>query len=108
MTAATLDEDEERGRRDRRGRHAHRAAPRPGRRQPLGGQAPGLRRAWSDFEGDWYHTARWPQEGVDFAGKRVAVIGTGSTGIQAIPRIAEQAEHLVVFQRTPNYSHARA
>jgi cyclohexanone monooxygenase len=57
-----------------------------------------------DFEGDWYHTARWPREGVDLGGRRVAVIGTGSTGIQAIPRIAEQAEHLVVFQRTPNYS----
>ena len=57
-----------------------------------------------DFEGDWYHTARWPSEGVDLRGRRVAVIGTGSTGIQAIPRIAAQAEHLVVFQRTPNYS----
>jgi cyclohexanone monooxygenase len=61
---------------------------------------PGL----EDFEGDWHHTARWPREGVDLRGRRVAVIGTGSTGIQAIPRIAEQAEHLVVFQRTPNYS----
>jgi cation diffusion facilitator CzcD-associated flavoprotein CzcO len=57
-----------------------------------------------DFEGDWYHTARWPREGVDLRGRRVAVIGTGSTGIQAIPRIAEQAERLVVFQRTANYS----
>jgi cation diffusion facilitator CzcD-associated flavoprotein CzcO len=57
-----------------------------------------------DFEGDWYHTARWPREGVDLRGRRVAVIGTGSTGIQAIPRIAAQADHLVVFQRTPNYS----
>jgi cation diffusion facilitator CzcD-associated flavoprotein CzcO len=57
-----------------------------------------------DFEGDWYHTARWPREGVDLRDRRVAVIGTGSTGIQAIPRIAEQAERLVVFQRTANYS----
>ena len=56
------------------------------------------------FEGDWYHTARWPHEGVDFTGRRVGVIGTGSTGIQAIPRIAEHAEHLYVFQRTPNFS----
>jgi cyclohexanone monooxygenase len=61
---------------------------------------PGLER----FEGDWYHTGRWPHEGVDFAGKRVAVIGTGSSGIQSIPVIAEQAEDLVVFQRTANYS----
>jgi cation diffusion facilitator CzcD-associated flavoprotein CzcO len=56
------------------------------------------------FEGEWFHTARWPTDGVDFTGRRVAVIGTGSTGIQAIPWIASQAEHLYVFQRTPNYS----
>jgi cyclohexanone monooxygenase len=56
------------------------------------------------FEGDWYHTGRWPHEGVDFTGKRTAVIGTGSSAIQAIPIIARQAEHLYVFQRTPNYS----
>jgi cyclohexanone monooxygenase len=56
------------------------------------------------FQGDWYHTGRWPHEGVDFTGKRVAVIGTGSSGIQSIPLIARQAEHLVVFQRTPNFS----
>ncbi len=56
------------------------------------------------FEGEVYHTAHWPHAGVDFAGKRVAVIGTGSSGIQSIPIIAEQAEQLYVFQRTPNYS----
>jgi cation diffusion facilitator CzcD-associated flavoprotein CzcO len=56
------------------------------------------------FEGQWFHTAQWPQDGVDFTGRRVAVIGTGSTGIQAIPQIAEQAAQLYVFQRTPNYS----
>jgi cyclohexanone monooxygenase len=56
------------------------------------------------FEGDWYHTGAWPKEGVDFTGKRVALIGTGSTGIQATPVIAEQADHLWVMQRTPNYS----
>lgn len=61
---------------------------------------PGL----DDFAGEWIHTAEWPREGVDFGGKRVAVIGTGSTGIQVVPRIAEQADHLYVFQRTPNYS----
>ena len=55
------------------------------------------------FEGDWYLTARWPKEKVDFAGKRVGIIGTGATAVQAIPIIAEQAAHLTVFQRTPNY-----
>ena len=58
----------------------------------------------TDFKGQWYHTGEWPQNGVDFTDKRVAVIGTGSTGIQAIPVIAEQAKHLTVFQRTANYS----
>ncbi len=57
-----------------------------------------------DFEGEWHHTGEWPREGVDFTGKRVGVVGTGSTGIQAIPAIAEDAAHLTVFQRTPNYS----
>lgn len=57
-----------------------------------------------DFKGDWYHTGLWPHEGVDFSGQRVGVIGTGSSGIQAIPLIAEQAKHLYVFQRTANFS----
>ena len=57
-----------------------------------------------DFRGEWYHTATWPHEAVDFGGKRVGVIGTGSTGIQAIPVIAEEADHLTVFQRTPQYT----
>ncbi len=57
-----------------------------------------------DFRGDWYHTGLWPHEGVDFSGKRVGQIGTGSTGIQAAPVIAAQAEHLTIFQRTPNFS----
>lgn len=56
------------------------------------------------FEGEVYVTGRWPHEEVDFRGKRVAVIGTGSSGIQSIPLIAEQAEALVIFQRTPNFS----
>ena len=56
------------------------------------------------FEGLWYHTSRWPREGVDLTGKRVGIVGTGSTGIQAIPVLAEESEHLFVFQRTPNYS----
>jgi len=56
------------------------------------------------FAGESYHTGSWPHEGVDFKGKRVGVIGTGSSGIQAIPLIAKEAEHLTVFQRTPSYS----
>jgi cyclohexanone monooxygenase len=56
------------------------------------------------FAGAMVHTGRWPQEGVDFTGQRVGVIGTGSSAIQSIPLIAEQAAHLYVFQRTPNYS----
>jgi cyclohexanone monooxygenase len=56
------------------------------------------------FAGKWYHTGRWPHEGVDFTGRRVGIIGTGSSAIQSIPLIAKQAAHLVVFQRTPNYS----
>ena len=56
------------------------------------------------FAGEWHHTGEWPQEGVDFTGKRVGLIGTGSTGIQAMPVIAAAAEHLTVFQRTPTYS----
>ncbi len=56
------------------------------------------------FAGAWYHTGLWPHDGVDFAGKKVGQIGTGSTGIQAAPVIAESAEHLTVFQRTANYS----
>src|SRR6185369_16817059 len=54
--------------------------------------------------GATYHTGRWPHEGVDFSGQRVGVIGTGSSAIQSIPIIAEQAAHLFVFQRTPNFS----
>ena len=61
---------------------------------------PGL----ADFQGEWHHTGQWPHEGVDFRGKRVGLIGTGSTGIQATPVIAETAAHLTVFQRTANYS----
>jgi cyclohexanone monooxygenase len=56
------------------------------------------------FRGSKYHTGNWPHEPVDFTGKRVAVIGTGSSAIQSIPIIAQQAAQLFVFQRTPNYS----
>ena len=57
-----------------------------------------------DFAGDTYHTGQWPQEPVSFEGKRVAVIGTGSSGIQAIPEIAKEAEHLTVLQRTAQFA----
>ncbi|MBR0986671.1 flavin-containing monooxygenase [Bradyrhizobium liaoningense] len=57
-----------------------------------------------DFKGEVYFTGRWPHGGVNLAGKRVAVIGTGSSAIQSIPLIAEQAAHLTVFQRTPNFA----
>lgn len=56
-----------------------------------------------NFKGAWYHTSRFPHEGVDFTAKRVAVVGTGATAVQAIPEIAQQAKHLTVFQRTANY-----
>ena len=58
----------------------------------------------ADFAGDVYHTGQWPHEGVDFSEVAVGIIGTGSSGIQAIPVIAEDAKHLTVFQRTPNYT----
>jgi cyclohexanone monooxygenase len=57
----------------------------------------------SSFQGEQYHTGLWPHDGVDFTDKRVAVIGTGATGIQVVPEIAEQAAHVYVLQRTPNY-----
>lgn len=55
------------------------------------------------FQGVWCHTGRWPAEGLDLAGKRVGVIGTGATGVQLITEIAKEVGHLTVFQRTPNY-----
>ena len=55
------------------------------------------------FKGNSYHTGRWPKDPVNFAGKRVAVIGTGPTGVQLITEIAKEVGHLTVFQRTPNY-----
>ncbi|WP_439544666.1 flavin-containing monooxygenase [Sandarakinorhabdus sp.] len=57
-----------------------------------------------DYQGQIYRTSRWPHGGVDFSGQTVGIIGTGSSAIQSIPIIAEQASHLTVFQRTPNYS----
>ena len=57
-----------------------------------------------DFAGTLLHTSAWPAKGVDVSGKRVGVIGTGSTGVQVIPILAEDADHLTVFQRTPAFS----
>src|SRR5690606_27929584 len=56
------------------------------------------------FDGQAFHTGRWPKEPVSFEGKHVAVIGTGSSGIQVVPQLARQAKHLYVMQRTPNFS----
>ena len=61
---------------------------------------PGL----ESFRGATFHTGNWPHTPVDFSGQRVAVIGTGSSAIQSIPILAQQAGHVFVFQRTPNYS----
>jgi cation diffusion facilitator CzcD-associated flavoprotein CzcO len=57
----------------------------------------------ADFRGEAYHTGRWPRQPVEFRGKRVAVIGTGATGVQAITEVAKTVGHLTVFQRTPNW-----
>jgi cyclohexanone monooxygenase len=61
-------------------------------------------RGLGDFKGQVYHTGHWPHEPVDFTGRRVGVIGTGSSAIQSIPVIAEQASQVYVFQRTANFS----
>ncbi|MGH8595250.1 MAG: flavin-containing monooxygenase, partial [Gammaproteobacteria bacterium] len=58
----------------------------------------------NSFKGPTYHTGHWPKEGVDFTDKTVGIIGTGSSAIQSIPMIAQQARHLTVFQRTASYS----
>jgi cyclohexanone monooxygenase len=63
-------------------------------------QLPGV----DDFNGQVLHTGLWPKESVDLTGKRVGIIGTGSSGVQAIPELAKQAGHLTVFQRTPVYT----
>ncbi len=57
-----------------------------------------------EFQGATYHTGDWPHDRVDFADKTVGVVGTGSSGVQSIPVIAEQCRHLTVFQRTPNFT----
>uniref|UniRef100_UPI002610B0DF flavin-containing monooxygenase n=1 Tax=uncultured Chloroflexus sp. TaxID=214040 RepID=UPI002610B0DF len=61
-------------------------------------------RGLDSFKGTWYHTGHWPHEPVSFHGQRVAVIGTGATGVQVVPEIAREAAHVYVFQRTPNFN----
>jgi cyclohexanone monooxygenase len=61
---------------------------------------PGLDR----FQGEWLQSNRWPHDRIDFTGKRVAIVGTGSSGVQAVPVVAEEADHLFVFQRTPHFA----
>ncbi len=67
---------------------------------PTNPSIPGI----EEFAGTIVHTGVWPRDGIELAGRRVGIIGTGSSGIQAIPHLAEAAEHLTVFQRTPNYA----
>ncbi|CAN5543505.1 NAD(P)/FAD-dependent oxidoreductase [soil metagenome] len=67
--------------------------------QPIWPDIPGI----DTFAGEKYHTARWPREGTDLAGKRVGLIGLGASGIQILPVIAPDVSELVVFQRTPNF-----
>ena len=67
--------------------------------KPLIPDYPGM----GDFHGPSFHTAQWPAEGIDFDGKRVAVIGTGATAVQLIQEVAKSAEHLTIFQRSPNW-----
>lgn len=67
---------------------------------PQAPKFPGL----ESFKGKWYHSADWPTGGVDFSGRRIGLIGTGSSGVQMAPILAAEAGHLTVFQRTANFS----
>lgn len=66
---------------------------------PLDPPFPGLK----SFKGEWYQTGLWPKHKVNFAGKRVALVGVGATGVQVVPVVAQVAKSLTVFQRTPNF-----
>ena len=89
---------------DRRRARVSRAVRRDGHRLPVVGQHARHPRPRLASQGETYHTGRWPHEGVDFTGKRVAVIGTGSSGVQSIPIIAEQADRA---DRVPAHGHLR-
>ena len=90
-------------RRTDRGDDSDGAVPGHGHRLPVVGNTPEIPGV-DTFAGPTYHTGRWPHEGVDFTGQRVGVIGTGSSAIQSIPIIAEQAAELTVFQRTATFT----
>ena len=81
----------------------HRARFLDHRHRPAVGADAAAHRGHRRVQGPSFHTARWPHEPVSFAGKRVAVIGTGATGVQTIAEVAKTAGHLTVFQRTPNW-----
>jgi cation diffusion facilitator CzcD-associated flavoprotein CzcO len=67
--------------------------------EPMIPRIPGMDR----FKGPLFHSSRWPQEGIDYAGKRIGIIGAGATTVQMLPVVAETAASVTVFQRTPNY-----
>ena len=87
----------------RQGRRGHHPLPDRGGGQPVGHKPAASSKASRNFRGKWYHTSRFPHTGIDFTNKRVGVVGTGATAVQAIPEIAQQAKQLTVFQRTANY-----
>ena len=92
------------GNRDRPGRPGHRPTPDHGHRVYIHGQHPQDQRAGLLRRGTGTTPAIGLTTPVDFSGKRVAVVGTGSSGVQSIPVIASQAKHVTVFQRTPQYT----
>ena len=105
VTAASFDEDRKMlAHRDRPRRQGFREILHHGGRLPVGGEPSALQGTRGFSRRPIYHTGEWPHEGVDFTGLRVGVIGTGSSAIQSIPIIAQQASALTVFQRTATYS----
>ncbi len=90
--------------RDRSRRQGQREVLHHGGGLPVGAQPPAASRGSRTFGGPVYHTGEWPHDGVDFTGLRVGVIGTGSSAIQSIPIIAQQAAASTVFQRTATYT----
>ena len=104
VVSAVFDEvGEPLGGRDGPGRSVLRPVLHHGHRIAVGGEHAELE-GLETFRGNRYHTGHWPHEGVDFSGRRVGIIGTGSSAIQCIPILAAQAAQLTVFQRTPNFS----
>ena len=104
VTAARYDEEADRWLVTTDAGRVRRAIPHPRGREPFVASSAPTSPASRASRASWYQTARWPQEPVDLDGKRVGVVGTGSTGIQVVTESARQARALWVFQRTPNYS----